>query len=82
MDVLAYTHVEFNYLETLAKVSVIPARQNESIQENIFNNTPSRCIAIAMYTNSAFAGSYTENEFCYQQFDLKQIKYSDVVNVT
>ena len=72
MDMLAYTPVEFNYLETLAKTFIIPARQNQFIQANIFNNAPVRRIARAMNTNSAFTGSYTENLFWYQQFDLKQ----------
>ena len=36
MDMLAYTTVEFNYLETLAKTFIIPARQNQFIQENVF----------------------------------------------
>ena len=70
MDMLAYTPVEFNYLETLATIFIIPARQNQFIQENFFNNAPVRRIAIAMNTNSAFAGSYTENPFWYQQFVL------------
>ena len=74
MDLLAYTPVEFNYLETDAKTFIIPARQNQFIQENIFNNAPVRRIAIAMITNSAFTGSYTESPFWYQQFDLKQIR--------
>ena len=74
MDMLAYTPVEFNYLETLAKTFIIPARQNQFFQENIFNNAPVRRIAIAMNTNSAFTGSYTENRFWYQQFDLRQIR--------
>ena len=74
MDMLAYTPVEFNYLETLAKTFIIPARQNQFIQENIFNNAPVRRIAIAMNTNSGFTGSYTENPFWYQQFDLRQIR--------
>ena len=74
MDMLAYTPVEFNYLETLAKTFIIPARQNHFLQENIFNNAPVRRIAIAMNTNSAFTGSYTENPFWYQQFDLRQIR--------
>ena len=74
MDMLAYTPVEFNYLETLAKTFIIPARQNQFIQEKIFNNTPVRRIAIAMNTNSAFTGSYTENPFWYQQFELRQIR--------
>ena len=52
MDMLAYTPVEYNYLETLAKTFIIPARQNQFIQENIFNNAPIRRIAIAMNTNS------------------------------
>ena len=40
MDMFAYTPVEFNYLETLAKTFIIPARQNQFIQENIFNSAP------------------------------------------
>ena len=70
---LAYTPVEFNYLETLAKTFTIPVRQNQFIQENVFNNAPVRRIAIAMNTNSAFTGSFTENPFWYQQFELRQI---------
>ena len=57
MDLLAYTPVEFNYFETLGKTFIIPARQNQFIQENIFNNAPVRRIAIARNTNSAFTGS-------------------------
>ena len=72
MDMLAYTRVEFNYLETLAKTFIIPARQNQFIQENIFNNAPVRRISIVMNTNSAFTGSYTENPFWCQQFELRQ----------
>ena len=74
MDMLAYTPVEFNYLEILAKTFIIPARQKQFIQENVFNNAPNRRIAIAMNTNSAFTGSYTENTFWYQQFELRQIR--------
>ena len=74
MDMLAYAPVESNYLETLAKTFIIPARQNQFIQENIFNNAPIRRIAIAMNTNSAFTGSFTENPFWYEQFDLRQIR--------
>ena len=73
MDMLAYIPVEFSYLETLAKIFIIPARQNQFIQEDIFNNAPVRRIAIAMNTNSAFTGFYTENPFWFQQFELKQI---------
>ena len=45
---LSYTPVECNCLETLAKTSVIPARRNQFIQRNIFNNAPVRRIAIAI----------------------------------
>ena len=51
----------------------MPARQNQFLQENIFNNAPIRRVAIAMNTNFAFAGSFTENPFSYQQFDIRQI---------
>ena len=74
MDMLAYTAVQCNYLETLAKTFIIPARQNQFIQENMFKNAPVCRIAIAMNTNSAFTGSYTKNPFWYQQFDLRQIR--------
>ena len=74
MEMLAHTPVEFNYLETLAKTFIIPARQDQFIQENIFKNAPVRRIAIAMNTNSAFTGPYTKNPFWNQQFELRQIR--------
>ena len=74
MDILACAPVEYNYLETLAKTFIMPARQNQFIQEHIFNNALIRWVAIAMNTNSAFNGSFTENPFWYQQFDLSQIR--------
>ena len=58
MDMLAYAPVEYNYLETLAKTIIIPARQNQFIQENIFKNAPIRRVAIAMNKNSAFTGCF------------------------
>ena len=61
IEMFAYTPVEFNYLETLAKTFINPARQNQFIQENNFNNAPVRRIATAMNTNSAFTRCYTEN---------------------
>ena len=73
-EMLGYAPVEYNYLETLEKTFIKPARQNQFIKENIFNNAPIRRIAIAMNTNSAFTGSFTENPFWYQQFDLRQIR--------
>ena len=72
MDMLAYTPVECNYLKTLAKTFITPARQNQFFQENFFNNAPGRRIAIAMNTNSLFTGSYTGKKLWYQQFDLRQ----------
>ena len=74
MDMLSHTPVEFSYLETLAKVFIIPARQNQFFQENFFNNAPVRRNAIAMNTNSAFTGSHTEIPFWYQQFELRQVR--------
>ena len=63
MDMLAYTPLEFNYLETLAKVFIISVRQKQFIQENFFNNAPARRIGIAMNTNSAYTEFYTEKPF-------------------
>ena len=74
MDMLAYATVEYNYLETLAETFIILARQNQFIQGIIFNNAPICRIEIAMNTNSAFTGSFTENPIWYQQFDLRQIR--------
>ena len=74
MDMLACTPVEFKYLETLAKTFIIPARQNQFIEETVFNNTQVRQIAIATNTNSSFTEFYTENPFWYQQFDLRQVR--------
>ena len=61
MEALAYTPVEFNYLETLAKTSIIPAGQKQFFQENIFNNAPVRRNAITKNENSALTGSNTKN---------------------
>ena len=68
--------VEFIFLETLAKTFSIPAGENQFIRKNIFNNVPVRRIDIALNTNSAsaFTGSYTGNQFWYQQFDHRQIR--------
>ena len=70
-DKLGSTPVDFNCLETLAKTFIIPARQNQFIQENIFIKAPVRRFAIARNTNSAITGSYTEKTFFYQYFDLR-----------
>ena len=74
MDKIVCTPVEFNYLETSADTFIIPARQNLFVQENIFFIAPISRIAIAMNTNSAFTGSYTEKPFWFQQLDLRQFR--------
>ena len=74
MSQLAYGPVEYNYVETLAKTFIIPARQNQFIRENMFNNAPLLRIAIAMNSNSAFTGSFAQNPFCYQQLNLRDIR--------
>ena len=61
MEMLAYTPVEYKYLETLAKTFIILSRQNQFFRENIFNIAPVLRIAIAMNQNSAFTISYTKN---------------------
>ena len=61
-------------METIARNFIIPSRQNQFIQENIFNKAPIRRIAVAMNTNSAAAGSFHENPFNYQQFRLKELR--------
>ena len=48
MDMLAYTPVEYNYLETLAKTFIIPARQNQFFHETFlamlqFFELPMQC---------------------------------------
>ena len=74
MGMLAHAPVKYNFLEILAKTFIITARQNQFIQENIFNNALIRRVAIAVNTNSVFTGSFTENPFWYQQFDRRQIR--------
>ena len=73
-NMLAYTPAEFNFLATLAKIFIISARQNHFLYENTFNNAQVRRSAIAMKTNSSFTGSYSENPFWYQPFNVRQTK--------
>ena len=61
-------------METIARKFIIPSDQNQFIQENVFSNAPIRRIAIAMNTNSAFAGYLQENPFLYQKFGLRELK--------
>ena len=71
MSQLAYAPVDYNYLETLAKIYIFLARQNQIVQENKFNNAPIYRISIAMKSNSAFTGSFAENPLWCQQFNLR-----------
>ena len=61
-------------METIARTFIIPSRQNQFIQENVFNNAPIRRIAVAMNTKLAVAGSFYENPFNYQQFHLRELR--------
>ena len=45
----------FYYNEELPKTFIIPAGQNQFIQENIFSNKPIRMIDIAMNLNNEFS---------------------------
>ena len=55
-------------------IIIIPAGQNQFIQENIFNSAPIRRVAFAKNTNPAVTVSVTEKPFWYQQIDLRQIR--------
>ena len=61
-------------METIARTFIIPSRQNQFIQENVFNNAPIRRIAIAMNTNSAFTRHFQENPFHYRKFVLRELR--------
>ena len=65
---------QYNYMETIVRTFIIPSRQNQFIQENIFNNTPIRRIAVAMNTTLAVAGSFHEKPFSFQQFHLRELR--------
>ena len=47
-----------NYMKIIARNLIITSHQNQFIQKNIFNNASIRKIAVAMNTNSAFAGLF------------------------
>ena len=81
LDMLGYTPVEFNYMETLAKAFIIAARQNQFTQENIFYNAPVRRIAIARKTNSAFTCSYAESALGINNLISDKLEYSEIVSL-
>ena len=61
-------------METIERFFIIPYRQSQFTQENLFYNAPIRRVAVAMNTNSAFAGSFHENPFSYQQLYLRELR--------
>ena len=65
----------YNYMQILARNIILPSRQNQFFEKNIFNNAVIRKIAVAIDTISAVAGSFHENPFNYQQFDLRELKF-------
>ena len=77
MHMLAYAPDEYKNLETLAKTFTIPARQNQFIQENIFNNAPIRLVVIAMNTKSAFTGPFTETHSGIRNLISDKFEYSE-----
>ena len=62
-------------MKFIARNIITPARQNQFIPENMFNNASIRKIAVAMSTSSAVAGSFHENPFSYQQFRLRELRF-------
>ena len=51
----------YSYMETRAKVSIIPFCQNQFMQKNVFNNAPIRRRDVAVKTSSAVAGPFHGN---------------------
>ena len=66
--------MKFSYFETLGKTSIIPARENQFLQEIIFKTAPVRRIAIAMNTNNTSTESYTESPFWCQQVFFRRYR--------
>ena len=76
---IPYITVEFNYMETTATIFIIPDGQNQHYQENFFDNAPVSWVAIAVDTNSAFAGSDTEIDYGINILISDKLEYSEVV---
>lgn len=71
--VLTKTPALYKYTEVIPKTFVIPPGQFTWRHEDVFMKEPIRRLAIAMNTNTAFAGSNVTNPFHYQKFDLRNI---------
>ena len=74
VNMLGYTPIEYNCLETLANTLLLRARQNQFFQDNIFNKAPDRRLGIPKNTSSAMTGPYTGNPSRYQHFNLRQFR--------
>ena len=61
-------------METLASYFVLPRRQIQIIQENLFKNVLIRRTAVAMNTNAAVVESLMKNSFKNQQFYLRELR--------
>ena len=61
-------------METITRTFIIPSRQNQFLQENVFNIAPSRRIAGAMKSKSPVAGFLEEILFNYEQFHLRELR--------
>ena len=66
--------MEFNYLENIPKTFNIPARQNQFIQENVFNNAPVPQIAIAMKKKLHIHCIKYQKSILISTFDVRQIR--------
>lgn len=71
--VLMKTPALYKFTEVIPKTYVVPPGQNTWKHEDIFMKEPIRRLAIAMNTNTAFAGSSATNPFHYTKFDLQSI---------
>ena len=65
---------QYSFKENISRTVIIPSRQTQFIQENLFNNIPIRRVAIPMNTSSAVAGSFLESLFNYRQFHLRELR--------
>ena len=70
---LAYTPVDFYYVENLAKASIFLARQNKCIHEKCFNKNPVRHVPVALNKNLQFAGSFMTMKTTNFQDDVSSI---------
>ena len=61
-------------MKIIARNFIISSRQNQIIQEIIFNNASIRKIAVGMNTNAAATGLFHEIASNYQEFHLRKLR--------